>query len=122
MDENLGELVNRYERFIQERNWGQFHKPKNVSMAIAIEAGELMELFQWHDSLPPERIKGDSQLMDRIEEELADIMIYCLSMAIHLDMDPETIIAEKLADDEERFDSERSEAIRKELEKWQSRE
>lgn len=48
-----------------------------------------MELFQWKDNVDPEKIKSDSELMDKIREELADIMLYCLSMAQHLNIDLE---------------------------------
>lgn len=119
MTASLPELMYRYERFIDDRDWNQFHTPKNVSMAIAVEAAELMELFQWHDSLDPVEIQADQELVGRVEDELADVLLYCLSMAIQLELDPEELIERKLAHDEERFDTERASSIRSELERWQ---
>jgi NTP pyrophosphatase (non-canonical NTP hydrolase) len=88
----LRELKERMAAFVAEREWQQFHSPKNLSMSIAIEAAELMEHFQW---LTVEESKNlsDEALAD-IGEELADIVIYALSLSNALDLDlSETILA-----------------------------
>ena len=88
----LQELKDRMAAFVRERDWEQFHTPKNLSMSIAIEAAELMEHFQWltveaSKNLPPEALT-------EIGEELADIVIYSLSLANTLELDlAETILA-----------------------------
>lgn len=88
----LQDLKDRMAIFVRERDWEQFHTPKNLAMSIAIEAAELMEHFQWlsvDDSkdLDPER------LVD-IGEELADIIIYSLSLSNSLSLDlSQTVIA-----------------------------
>ncbi len=88
----LQELKEKMARFVRERDWEQYHTPKNLSMSIAIEAAELMEHFQWltieqSKNLPPEALHD-------IGEELADIVIYSLSLANNLGLDlSETVLA-----------------------------
>ena len=81
MSDNLRKLQNRQEEFIDERGWDQFHMPKSLAMAISVESNELVELFQWHDNLPAEAYAEDSKIRDDVKDELADIVIYSLSMA-----------------------------------------
>ncbi len=90
----LAELKDRMARFVRERDWEQFHTPKNLSMSIAIEAAELMEHFQW---LTVEESKNlDSVALQDIGEELADIVIYSLSLSNALDLDLTRTILEKM--------------------------
>ncbi|HEY5673901.1 MAG TPA: nucleotide pyrophosphohydrolase [Malonomonas sp.] len=88
----LQDLKERMATFVRERDWEQFHNPKNLSMSIAIEAGELMEHFQW---LTEQQSKNlDAVALQEIGEELADIVIYALSMANDLKLDlSETVLA-----------------------------
>ncbi len=88
----LSDLKERMAAFVRERDWEQFHTPKNLSMSIAIEAAELMEHFQW---LTVEQSKSlDAVALHDIGEELADIVIYSLSMANFLQIDlAETVLA-----------------------------
>jgi dCTP diphosphatase len=83
--------------FRDARDWRQFHSPKNLSMSIAIEAAELMEHFQWlttdqASALPQQ----DAAAYQAITEELADVLIYCLSLADILECDVAQIILDKL--------------------------
>ncbi len=71
--------------FVSERNWSKFHSPKNISMALAIEAAELMEHFQWIDGA--ESRTPDPQKTVAIGEELADVLCYAVSIANELDID-----------------------------------
>ena len=71
--------------FVEERDWGQFHTPENLAKSISIEAGELLECFQW----------GDADLVSA-KDELADVLTYCLLLADRLDLDPEAIVLAKL--------------------------
>ncbi len=89
--------------FADDRNWEQFHTPKNLSMAVAGEAGELVAEFQWltaeesmAGSLSPEK-KSD------IELEMADVAIYLIRLADVLDVDLAQVIRKKLAINETRF-------------------
>ncbi|MCP3177513.1 nucleotide pyrophosphohydrolase [Desulfuromonas sp. KJ2020] len=88
----LQDLKEKMADFVRERDWEQFHTPKNLSMSIAIEAGELMEHFQW---LTVEQSKNLSPAaLQDIGEELADIVIYALSLANNLGLDmADTVLA-----------------------------
>ena len=81
----LEELRIRISNFAKERDWDQFHSPKNLSMALIVEAGELVEHFQWIKqsesfALPAEKLKA-------VEEELADIFVYLLRISDQLGID-----------------------------------
>ncbi|MBN1221530.1 MAG: nucleotide pyrophosphohydrolase [Anaerolineae bacterium] len=90
--------------FRDARNWRQFHSPKNLSMSIAIEAAELMEHFQW---LTTEEAKAlaqeDTAARQAVAEELADVLIYCFSLADILNCDVADIILAKLAKNGEKY-------------------
>ena len=88
-------------------------------MAISVEANELLELFLWFDNPATTRIKEDEELYEDIREEVADILIYCLSLAIQMDIDLQQVVEEKMEANESRFDQETVRAINDELEKWQ---
>lgn len=87
-------------------------------MALSVEANELVELFQWHDNLPAEQHENAPEIQDAVEDELADVLIYALSMANEFDVDLASAIDQKLADNETRFDEEIATEIRTELEQW----
>ena len=88
----LQDLKEQMATFVRERDWEQFHNPKNLSMSIAIEAGELMEHFQWQTVEQSKRL--DAAALQEIGEELADIVIYSLSMANYLQIDlSDTVLA-----------------------------
>lgn len=83
--------------FVAEREWQQFHTPENLAKSISIEAGELLECFQW----------GDADLTSA-KDELADVLTYCLLLAERLGVDPDTIVLEKLAKTREKYPVEKS--------------
>jgi NTP pyrophosphatase (non-canonical NTP hydrolase) len=92
----IARIKNDIARFIRERDWEQFHSPKNLSMAITIEAAELMEIFQWMN-VDEALFKAKSpRLRKRIQEEIADIAIYTLSLCNTLGLDLSGCIASKL--------------------------
>jgi NTP pyrophosphatase (non-canonical NTP hydrolase) len=88
----LQELRDQVHRFNDERDWHQFHTPQNVAASIAIEVAELLEHFQWTTE-PEPTAKRRSQVV----EELADVVIYCLTMANALDVDLSQAVRRKLA-------------------------
>lgn len=83
-------------RFIRERDWEQFHSPKNLSMAVSIEAAELMEIFQWMGVDEARRKSRSPRLRKNIEEEIADIAIYTLSLCHSLGLDLSSCIEKKI--------------------------
>lgn len=86
------------EGFVAERDWAQFHSPVNLAKSIAIEAGELLECFQW----------SDEGSRDRIVEELADVLTYARLLAARLEVDPDQIILDKLQMTQGKYPIERS--------------
>lgn len=83
--------------FVAERDWAQFHTPENLAKSVSIEAGELLECFQW----------GNAR-SDAVQDELADVLTYCLLLADRLDLDPDTIVRQKLAKTREKYPAEKA--------------
>lgn len=81
----IEDLKKRVHSFIDERDWRQFHTPKNVSMALAVEAAELMEFFMWHTG--EESVQTLEKKREVIEQEVADIASYLLSLCVHYNID-----------------------------------
>jgi NTP pyrophosphatase (non-canonical NTP hydrolase) len=77
--------------FRDERDWKQFHNPKDLAVSIAIEAGELLEVFQWSGTDLEIADKSD-----RIKEELADVVVYCMYLADALGVDLAVTVSEKI--------------------------
>lgn len=82
--------------FAAERHWEPFHTPKNLSMALLVEAAELMELFQWQTPQESCATRTDPVLQARVGEELADVLLYLLQLADHTGVDLEHAVADKL--------------------------
>ena len=83
----LQELREVVETFVAERDWHRFHAPKNISMALAVEAAELMEHFEWLDVDASRAVRDDKTARDAAGEELCDVVCYALAMANALDLD-----------------------------------
>ena len=97
MDE-LKKLMQEVNAFSEERDWDQFHSPVNLAKSIAIEAAELLECYQWDNNADPEAV----------EEELADVLNYCLQLAAKLDLDPIEIVRKKMKKTAEKYPVEKS--------------
>lgn len=82
----MEDLMKEIKEFNEERDWDQFHSPENLAKSISIEAGELLECFQWNNNFN----KGE------VCEELADVFTYCIMMADKLGVDPKEIVLKKL--------------------------
>jgi len=89
--------------FVHARDWEPFHTPKNLSMSIAIEAAELMEHFQWLTLDEALAAGADPTERAAVADELADVVIYCLSFSNALDLDISTAVLSKLQTNEGRF-------------------
>jgi dCTP diphosphatase len=99
----ISELRKAVQRFVTERNWDPYHTPKNLAMSIAIEATELMEHFQWLSTEQSIDLLKDNNAQEQIIDELADVMIYCLSFTNILDVDVSEAILDKLNRNQERY-------------------
>jgi dCTP diphosphatase len=99
---NIQEIKDKINKFVKERNWTESHSPKNLSMSISIEAAELMEIFQWLSTEEAWDIKN-SEEFTHLKEELADVLIYCLSFANQLGIDVADAIEDKMSKNARRF-------------------
>ena len=100
---DLGDLRERMRHFSAERDWGQFHDPKSVLLALVGEVGELAELFQWRPAADARRLAAAEPLRTRAGEELADVLLYLVRLADVLGIDLADAARRKIADSERRF-------------------
>jgi NTP pyrophosphatase (non-canonical NTP hydrolase) len=99
----VDELRQMVRRFVTERDWEQFHAPKNLSMALAIEAAELMEHFQWISVELSRQLKDDAAKKAAIGEELADVICYAIALANELDLDISETMRAKMKKNEAKY-------------------
>jgi len=106
MSEGLPELQDAIDAFVAERDWAQFHTPKNLAMGVAIEAAELLEHFLW----APETASGapDPARRAAIAHEMGDVLIYLVRLAQTLDIDLVAAASEKLALNREKYPIEKA--------------
>ena len=97
----MEELMKEIKEFNEERDWDQFHSPENLAKSISIEAGELLECFQWNNKFD----------MDEVCEELADVFTYAIQMAMKLDVNPEEIIRKKLDKTRKKYPVEKAKGV-----------
>lgn len=92
------DTINQILKFRDDRDWKQFHNPKDLAISISLEAAELLEVFQWSG----EDIKADGKL-DKIKEELADVVNYCVLMADACNLNLDEIIQAKIKLNNEKY-------------------
>lgn len=97
----MKELEQEIAEYLTERGWDTM-TPSDMAKSISIEAAELLELFQW-DNKSIDETKADEARMHKIRSELADVFIYCLDMAVLLDIDSEAVIREKLEHNKKKY-------------------
>ena len=97
------ETINQVLKFRDDRNWRQFHNPKDLALSISLEAAELLEVFQWSGSDTVCESKKD-----KIREELADVLNYCILMADVYGLDMDEIVQEKIKKNNERYPVEKA--------------
>ena len=88
------ETIARIRKFTEDRDWDQFHTPSNIAKSIAIEAGELLECFQWNDT------EFD---LEHVKDELADVIVYSRNMLDKLELDEDEIVNSKLDKNEAKY-------------------
>ncbi len=103
MEDSIKKLEDKIAAFRDERNWKQFHTPKDLAISISLEAAELLEIFQWSGT-----DLEVSEKRDKIREELADVMMYCFLMANVTGLDIEEIITEKLEANARKYPAEKA--------------
>jgi NTP pyrophosphatase (non-canonical NTP hydrolase) len=97
------ELRDLVRRFVDARDWRQFHSPKNLSMALAIEAAELMEHFQWITPAASRQVGAETEKLAAVGEELADVVCYALAIANELEIDVSAAMRAKMRKNEAKY-------------------
>ena len=100
---NLPDIQQKLRKFAEDRNWDQFHSPKNLSMALAAEAAELLEIFQWLTEEQSKDIVNSEKEITQVKEEIADVFIYLVRLADKLNIDIEKEILVKIALNEKKY-------------------
>ena len=97
----MEKIMEELKKFNEERDWDKFHSPENLAKSISIEAGELLECFQWNNNYNKEKVC----------EELADVFTYCIQMAMKLNVSPEEIILKKLEKTKKKYPVEKAKGV-----------
>lgn len=98
----LEELMKEIKQFNEKRDWDKFHSPENLAKSISIEAGELLECFQWDNK---------NYNKEDVCEELADVFTYCIQMSMKLGVSPEEIIKKKLEKTKKKYLVEKAKGV-----------
>ena len=97
----MKELQEKIEKFNEERDWDQFHSPENLAKSIAIEAGELLECFQWNNDYD----------LDEVKDELADVLNCSLQLAMKIGVDPKQIVLDKMEKNAKKYPVEKAKGV-----------
>ena len=100
----MEELKLMLREFAEERDWDQFHSPKNLAMALSVEVGEIVECFQWLTEAESRRL--DDEALSRVSMEIGDVLIYLVRLADKLEVDPVKAAKEKLEINREKYPKE----------------
>lgn len=98
------EVIEKLRLFVSERDWDQFHSPRNLATALVVEAAELLEIFQWQT----EGGEVPSNAQERVEEELADVMLYCMMLGDKCGIDLNAAMIAKIAVNELKYPTDKS--------------
>ena len=100
---DIPKIQARLKEFALERDWDQYHSPKNLSMALSVEASELMEIFQWIGAEESRKVVDHPDKLGQVEAEIADICIYAIRLAGVIGIDLETAIDQKIDQNIEKY-------------------
>ena len=98
---NYDKIKNEIKNFVEERDWEQFHSPKNLSMALSVEASELVEIFQWQTQ--DEYQKNEEKVVNVVKDEVADIFYYVVRMCQKMNIDLENALFEKMKKNKQKY-------------------
>jgi NTP pyrophosphatase (non-canonical NTP hydrolase) len=96
MSKEYDDLMDKIKKFVQDRDWDQFHYPKDLAISLNLEAAELLECFQWKNNEEVEKMLENKKEKEHIEEEIADVAIYLMQLAHSLDIDLKKAIEDKI--------------------------
>jgi NTP pyrophosphatase (non-canonical NTP hydrolase) len=106
---DIENISQRLTKFAEDRAWGQFHSPKNLAISLAVEAGELLEIFQWF----PETHQYDETIRQKASEEIADILIYAIMFSQKMNIDIADAVLRKIKLNELKYPQEKSKGSNK---------
>jgi len=101
MSKDLEAVRDALRRFAAERDWDQFHSPKNLASALVVEAGELLERFQWLTEEQSRALSAEDK--EKVAEEMADVFVYLIRLADKLDLDLLEVARDKIARNAEKY-------------------
>lgn len=105
---DISAIQNELRTFVSDREWEQYHTPKNIAAAFSVEAAELLEIFQWMSEKDQETLKESDETLEHIKEEFADCMNYLLRFADVLDIDIEKSLWNKIEKNKHKYPIESS--------------
>jgi len=105
---DLERILEAQRAFVKERDWDKFHTPKNLAMALGVEAAELAEIFQWLDEAQSQAVGRDPKSAKKVKDELADVFFYLCRIADKLDIDLEATFWEKMEQNAAKYPVEKS--------------
>ncbi|NCB01095.1 MAG: nucleotide pyrophosphohydrolase [Spirochaetia bacterium] len=100
---DVEDIQKKMDKFVSEREWDDYHTPKNLAIALSVEASELLEHFQWRDNESSNEVRGNDPLMNKIKEEIADVLIYLTRLSTILQIDLTDAVNEKLILNERKY-------------------
>lgn len=98
---DINKIQTIIKEFSENRDWDKFHNPKNLTMALNVEAAELLEIFQWLTPIQAEELSEEKR--EHVRQEVADITIYLIRICMHFDIDLEKAIFDKMKLNEEKY-------------------
>jgi len=114
---NITDIQEKLRQFAKERDWNQYHSPKNIAMALSVEASELLEIFQWlteEESASPNRDQ-----LEKVQHEMADVLLYLLRMADIMQIDLVQAATEKMALNAKRYPADKVKGSSKKYTEYQ---
>ena len=100
----MHELIKKIRKFRHERDWDQYHSPKNLAMALSVEVAELVEHFQWLTQEQSRKLTDDK--LDQVRDEIGDILIYLANLSEKLDIDPVQAAHDKIEKNQIKYPAE----------------
>lgn len=101
--QTLAEILEIVREFVRERDWDQYNLPLNLAVSMSIEAGELLELFQWKSHEDVEEALKEESFREELASEIADVLVYLLRVADTCGIDPTKAIIEKMKKNREKY-------------------
>ncbi len=106
-------LLSEIDKFVNDRDWDQFHSLKNLSMALSVESSELLEIFQWMNEQQSNQIESKPETLAQVKDELSDIFYYLLRISSKLNINLEESLLKKMKKNAEKYPVEKSKGLAK---------